>query len=1638
MKKLIESAILAVLVITVSGGMVAYATPVISFVGSTPADGAVIYETSANIEVSIIEAALGEVMFNWDGIDCLLYDDSLVLMFNFDNVAALGEDYANASAVQDLSGSGNNGVLSTTPGIPTWIPQGRYGGAFDFTGDGPNNGQSVLVPHSDSLNPGSGDFAVMVWIRTRHDVDGDILRKGSTSTAGTWYKIEHSPAANSDTIGLDFNTDGTRATFASTEAYNDDQWHFVVVQRNGTQAELWIDGELDGTANVSGSISNTANLTVGSKDTQNDDFLNSSLDEVRIYLRSFSEEEIGELYHSNLSKYAADSWALAVNQTGLADDATYAYQASASDTGAQSSTTEQRTLTVNLVNPPVVTLETPFDGALSNNTDVVFTCSATDEVGLQDATLFVGDAPETVSFSGEGDIEDAQISADTPDVNYGGATYVSINVDGLNPHAHGLIKFPNMFGAGQVPTGSSIVSATLELNCTNIGNTIKIYRVTEDWVEGEVTWNDCKDSTLWANAGADGPGSNAGVSIDGDFSATGWRTIDITQFVQEWSDGASNYGIVMTDTGTDGIDFDTSESGNSPVLTVTYAQTDWQAIETKPLSGTSDTVAFSPVALADEQDHLWNCLVRNTTGLESLAPVSFQITVNTQYPDEPVLVQPADASTGVGTSPVLEVAVSDPQADVMDIAFYGRGGTAGTGEFSIVVLPDTQYYSQSYPNIFTSQTQWVKDNVSSENIVFVCHEGDMVQTAGDTNQWDNAKASMSILDGVVPYGVLPGNHDLPTTNYNLYFPYGQYENETWYGGHYATTNDNNYQLISASGVDLIMVNLGYNPGSNVITWADGVLTAHADRIAIITTHAYIDTDGTRLSEGTAIWNNLVVPHENVHLVLCGHRHDEYTRFDTTPDGRTVPQLLADYQSRNNGGDGWLRIMRFAPAEDKVYVQTYSPLLDIYETDGNSEFAIDFPMSGFTEIATNTGVTNGNTSVTWPNLLGGQDFEWFVEVTDNSGNKRSGPVWSFRTEGNELPVVLDDAYGVNEDNALTVDVATGVLDNDSDPDGDPLTAVLVSDVSNGTLNLNGDGSFTYTPDADFYGTDSFTYKANDGASDSATTATVTITVNPVNDAPTAADDSATTVLGIAVDIDVLVNDIDADGDSLMIISVDTQFTDGQVVNNGSDVTYTPNLSFTGEDSFSYTVSDGNGGTDTASVTITVNAANAKPTANAGVDLTVTDDDRDDQEIVTLDGTASSDPDGIISFYNWDVNGDQITDYTGSVVDVTFGIGTYTVTLTVIDDEGASDTDSVTITVEAASSDPVDDAANSEIAVEGSITGSYSDTWENDGTYQVLGEVILGRGKPKNFRSSLEHKWTIDVIGGDIVTFYVDAYHTANSEGDDFVFAYSTDGSSYIDMLTVTKTDDDDTSQTYGLPGSISGTVYIRVQDTDNTRGNGVADSIYVDHMFIRSSFVVAPPEKAGNPSPTDGTVDVDVNANLSWTSAGAESYDVYFGTDPLNLPLVSQGQVESTFDPGTLAYATTYSWSIDATNSFGTTTGDVWSFTTKSEPVSNDEIFVEDITLGYKKVGANYKALATIWVKDDTGGDAEGATVYGDWSGAIIGAASGVTGPDGKVTLTSAPVKGGGTFIFSVTNVLLDGYVYNESLNRETSDSVTTP
>jgi hypothetical protein len=250
------------------------------------------------------------------------------------------------------------------------------------------------------------------------------------------------------------------------------------------------------------------------------------------------------------------------------------------------------------------------------------------------------------------------------------------------------------------------------------------------------------------------------------------------------------------------------------------------------------------------------------------------------------------------------------------------------------------------------------------NIVHVAHLGDCVENGNNfTSEWDYADAAIKVIENPkttgllhgIPYGIAVGNHDQsprgnPAGNstqlYNTYFGVTRFSRRTYYGGHFGSDNDNHFSLFSAGGMDFIVIYFEFDPAVDpaVLTWADNLLKTHIDRRAIVVSH-YVVEPGNPAPfgvQGQAIYDALK-GNANLFLMLAGHRHGEGRRTDVF-NGNTVHTLLADYQERENGGDGWLRILEFSPANNQIRVRTYSPTLDRFEADADSQFTLKYDMT----------------------------------------------------------------------------------------------------------------------------------------------------------------------------------------------------------------------------------------------------------------------------------------------------------------------------------------------------------------------------------------------------------------------------------------------------------------------------------------------------------------------------------------------------------------------------------------------------------------------------------------------------------------------------------------------------------------------
>ncbi|MBN2210992.1 MAG: hypothetical protein JW709_06310 [Sedimentisphaerales bacterium] len=274
--------------------------------------------------------------------------------------------------------------------------------------------------------------------------------------------------------------------------------------------------------------------------------------------------------------------------------------------------------------------------------------------------------------------------------------------------------------------------------------------------------------------------------------------------------------------------------------------------------------------------------------------------------------------------------------------------------FTIIAIPDTQFYCQSYPEIFTSQTQWVADNRTANNIVFAAHLGDIVQTGSDLTMWSRADASMAVLDAnAMPYGVVIGNHDLDDlggdrgTRFRAYFGPDRFSDHSGYGGHSAD-GLNSWHTFTAGGWQFLSIHLDLDAPDAALAWAQGIIDNHLNIPTIISTHNYLDEFSGRTigpyirtngNGGEEIWQKLIKSNDQIFFTLNGHRHTERLEVAYNDFGHEVYQIIADYQDRPNGGDGWLQMYTFVPEDNEIHVQTYSPWLDQYEMDADSEYTI---------------------------------------------------------------------------------------------------------------------------------------------------------------------------------------------------------------------------------------------------------------------------------------------------------------------------------------------------------------------------------------------------------------------------------------------------------------------------------------------------------------------------------------------------------------------------------------------------------------------------------------------------------------------------------------------------------------------------
>ncbi|MDB5321657.1 MAG: hypothetical protein JWN40_3288 [Phycisphaerales bacterium] len=503
--------------------------------------------------------------------------------------------------------------------------------------------------------------------------------------------------------------------------------------------------------------------------------------------------------------------------------------------------------------------------------------------------------------------------------------------------------------------------------------------------------------------------------------------------------------------------------------------------------------------------------------------------------------------------------------------------------FTIATLSDTQYTVESFPNTFKAQTAWIAAHGVGgtaadsfpDNIAFFAHQGDMLRRGYSDFQAANADAALKNLDGKVPYTVSIGNHDydnqfddldqhVSSANFTKWFGDDRYAAipNSGFGGA-SQDQRNRFHTFTAGGREFLVLSIEWEASDASIAWAQTVINAHRQDPVILTTHEYLNGSGRTTStlepvagfnSGEGIYQKLVKPNAQVFMVLSGHTGAIRTQTSLNNAGSSVYEIVADFEGRSNGGDGWMQLLQFDLAANTITGTNYTPTLN----------------------STEAGPTFSNVNF----------------------NQR----FAFYAAG--APIANDD----------TLDLAPGVTStfdvrgNDVDADGTAgAEAISFSSLPAGVTYDSTTGQFSYAPDAAFRGNVSFTYTLTDPQSHLSNSATATLRVNA---APVANADGVSTPESKPVTINALANDFDdnaADVSTLKAILKTLPAHGAVVVNANGTFTYTPDPDPTHQfsaDSFTYVASDGKA--SSAPVTVSINVRAAAPvytyptseTTNAG--------------------------------------------------------------------------------------------------------------------------------------------------------------------------------------------------------------------------------------------------------------------------------------------------------------------------------------------------------------------------------------------------------------------------------------------------------
>jgi hypothetical protein len=254
--------------------------------------------------------------------------------------------------------------------------------------------------------------------------------------------------------------------------------------------------------------------------------------------------------------------------------------------------------------------------------------------------------------------------------------------------------------------------------------------------------------------------------------------------------------------------------------------------------------------------------------------------------------------------------------------------------YNFLFVPDTQKYSNMNPEIFASQMKWIAKNTKKNNIVMNAFVGDIVD--GNTEeQWKNSLEAISYLDKKeIPYIMAAGNHDYAAGDpFLTYYGQQRFANKDYYKGS-SPSGYGSYTIVKAGSYEYLFLIVDMKNLQTDIEWSKNVLNQHKDKPTIIVSHDVIypetvdhKTVAAESDRGKIIWNELVNEHNQVFMTVNGHYFGIVHQVKQNSAGNDVIQMLVNYQADYRGGNGWLRLVEFDEAKNKLFFRTYSPFVD---------------------------------------------------------------------------------------------------------------------------------------------------------------------------------------------------------------------------------------------------------------------------------------------------------------------------------------------------------------------------------------------------------------------------------------------------------------------------------------------------------------------------------------------------------------------------------------------------------------------------------------------------------------------------------------------------------------------------------------